>query len=349
MKAKKSQKSLKRELQAVSILLAVAALLFGLYLVDVGISASAAVFSFIAFLVFITPYILLGSPALVKELINRNESNNSITSLIVAAAIFVLFANGYAALTEQFTTLFALFSIMWILLVGAVTYFLSLQKSSSILDIVLIALLWLPLEFGLLNQISIPGVQSIANPFALIGLFVLVYFYVVVRKYDMGYTFQLKVEDYRVIILDFIVLFLVCLILGMLTGFLSIADHMPPFKELFIQFGFIFFLVALPEELLFRGVIFTLLKKLFKSQKRHVAVAMILSSILFGLAHLNNPVGPLTDLTIGAKTFQIPWALIIISTAAGLFYCFVYIRTKKITAAAAIHLLVNWVYFSFFK
>ena len=101
------------------------------------------------------------------------------------------------------------------------------------------AFLWLPIEFGVLDQISIPGVQSVTNPLSLIGLVVLVYVYIITRGFDLGFTFRLKAEDYRVVILDFVVLFLILLIVGMLTKFMSIADHMPSLKELVIQFGFI--------------------------------------------------------------------------------------------------------------
>jgi membrane protease YdiL (CAAX protease family) len=349
MKSKRTQyQTLQRDVRLIAILVAILALLFALYLVGIGISALATLFTFFAFLLFVSPYMFLGSPAVRKQL-KTDYASRSVNSLLGFSGMLVVLANGYALVTNQFSTQFAIYSIIWIVVTGGLIFLLPKQKSPTFIDYILIVVLWLPIEFGFLDNITIPAVQSVVNPFSLIGLVVLIYVYTIIRDFDIGYTFRLNAEDYRVVVLDFVVLFLLLLIVGMLTKFMSITNHMPAFKEMIIQFGFIFFLIALPEELFFRGVIFSLLKKQFQRKKRAVGQAMIFSSVLFGLAHLNNPIGPLLKLELGSSTFQLPWALVLISTVAGLFYCFVFIRTKRITAAAAIHLLVNWVYFSFFQ
>ncbi|MBN1464884.1 CPBP family intramembrane metalloprotease, partial [candidate division KSB1 bacterium] len=215
------------------------------------------------------------------------------------------------------------------------------------LDYLLVAALWLPIEIGLMRGVSIPPAQGLVNPLELIGLVGLIYGYLVIREFDIGFTYRLSGEDYRVVVLDFIVFFLIAIIVGMLTGFLTIAKHMPPLSDLLIRLAAIFFFIALPEELLFRGVIYKLLEKQFKGKHR-VRTAMIVSSVIFGLAHSNNRVAPFLTLEIGGRALDIPWVYVLLATIAGFFYCFVFIRTKKITAAAAIHLLVDWAWYAFF-
>ena len=111
------------------------------------------------------------------------------------------------------------------------------------------------------------------------------------------------------------------------------------------RFLLIYFLNALPEELLFRGAIQNLIQQRFGRSWKTLAVA----AIIFGLAHINNPVAPFLKIDVGSFTWNIPWVYVLLATIAGFFYCFVFIRTKKITAAAAIHLLVDWVWYAFFN
>ncbi|MBN1579705.1 MAG: CPBP family intramembrane metalloprotease [Anaerolineae bacterium] len=90
-------------------------------------------------------------------------------------------------------------------------------------------------------------------------------------------------------------------------------------------------LVALPEELLFRGIIQNLLRKRLKRDW----LALLLAATIFGLAHLNN----------ATPGFPIPnWAYVLMAALAGLAYGGVWMRSKKVTASAITHMLVNLIW-----
>lgn len=89
----------------------------------------------------------------------------------------------------------------------------------------------------------------------------------------------------------------------------------------------IFFLIALPEEILFRGTIHRYLERVLRWAPRFT---LILSSIIFGASHLNNPPN------VGYY--------FILASIAGWFYGRTYLRTGKIVPAALVHLMVDWIW-----
>ena len=63
-------------------------------------------------------------------------------------------------------------------------------------------------------------------------------------------------------------------------------------------------------------------------------LGLVVSSVIFGATHLNN--GPLPD-----------WRYFVLATIAGLFYGFIYMRTKSLAVPALVHAMVDsvWVLF----
>jgi membrane protease YdiL (CAAX protease family) len=94
----------------------------------------------------------------------------------------------------------------------------------------------------------------------------------------------------------------------------------------------IFVFIAMPEELLFRGIIQNFLQKSWLKP----LPALIVTSVIFGVAHLNN--GPRPD-----------WRYFLLATIAGLFYGNAYTRTRALLAPAIVHTLVDTVWRSFFR
>jgi hypothetical protein len=64
-------------------------------------------------------------------------------------------------------------------------------------------------------------------------------------------------------------------------------------------------------------------------------MALTISSLIFGAAHLNDP--------------SPDWRYFLLATIAGVFYGFAYIRTKKITVAAIVHTLVDAIWKLYFS
>ena len=88
---------------------------------------------------------------------------------------------------------------------------------------------------------------------------------------------------------------------------------------------------ALPEELLFRGII----QNQIGARVRNEWLALALASVIFGLSHLNNS-------TLNYPTPN--WMYALMATLAGLAYGYTWRRTGKITASAVVHASVNFVW-----
>ena len=343
MKIKSHQRDdVGRDLRLAIILLAIFALAFALHLVRTPQSLLLTIVSLMG-VVLLVPIVLTANPTLIKTL-----RNASARLPVIIAAVLWAFSQLYALGSGQWSILIGAGSLVWMAAVVALTPNRQAQAPCA-RDFLLVLLVWLPLEFGLFN-IALPTVNTLINPFALIGLFWLVYHFAVRQNFDIGYTFRLQGDDYRIIVLNFLIFFMIAVIIGVPTRLFSVSDRLPAFSDLFTRFIFIFFLIALPEELLFRGVIYKLLVKSLTGGRWAVGKAMILSSILFGLAQSNNMLPPTGDVFLGSASALPPvWGYVLFSTVAGFIYTLVFIQTRKISAAAVLHLLVDFVWFAFFR
>jgi membrane protease YdiL (CAAX protease family) len=82
------------------------------------------------------------------------------------------------------------------------------------------------------------------------------------------------------------------------------------------------------EEVLFRGII----QNLLTMRVSNNLVVLGASSIIFGIAHLNNT----------TPGYPIPnWGYVLMATLAGLAYGWVWQKTGKVTVSAITHMLVN--------
>lgn len=111
--------------------------------------------------------------------------------------------------------------------------------------------------------------------------------------------------------------------LGLATGFLTIN---PRFNWLMLigKPLAIFFFIAVPEELLFRG----LLQNLLVIRLGRPLVALGITSLLFGFSHWHTP---------GLPDFR----YLSLAAVAGAFYGFTYIRSKSILVPALLHTAVD--------
>ncbi len=99
------------------------------------------------------------------------------------------------------------------------------------------------------------------------------------------------------------------------------------------------FYQALFEEIMFRGIIFTLLLALYSQRKSLVA-----SAVIFGLVHYVNLLHGLNYATFLYTTAQVLWAF-----GMGLFWGYLVIKTKSIIPGIILHYLSNaldplWLY-----
>ncbi len=194
--------------------------------------------------------------------------------------------------------------------------------------------LWAGVEFGQLQSLwNWPegmGRNVYAVPLAIsISVLLFVGFR---RLAGVGFQFRYLAGDGRNVLVNLGVFLCIAIPMGLLTGFIHWTDR--PFSPLFMAQTYVatFFLVALPEEVFFRGIIQNLLQKTMKNQW----VALVTASILFGLTHWNNTSSP-------------DWRYLLLATIAGIFYGRAYNRSSTLMAAATVHTLVDTIWVVLFR
>ena len=135
---------------------------------------------------------------------------------------------------------------------------------------------------------------------------------------EYGLIFKKKTFTYLLIgvLIGFFSVILMVLI-GKATGLLSVSDFLSiPKPTLVFLFAFKMLLVSILEETFFRGYLFTNIFEGIKSKKtsykQAVLIALVISSLLFGLAHFSNnnaSVISITLLTINGMVWCIPFIL----------------------------------------
>ncbi len=323
---------------------------FAFYLIHVPSGIGFTISAFLALVLFISPCILLANPTLVKVLRKDIEAHPIhvwiLPSFLFLVFLLYAFITGHAGGPGIFKGF--LYCFIPFLLV------LPLKNSSPVLtipDVILVLFLWLPVEFGIVPGLGIPHVQPIVSVYLLIGLNILLYIYLVIRQLPgMGYTFKLKDHEWRTAVMNFLVLLVISILAGLVTHFIVFSRSMPSFGEMIQKLLFICFFVALPEEILFRGVVLNLIETRLGGIKNAGMVALVISSVLYGLAHGNNAIPPFVDMNAGfLGTWHIPWAFMLLATIAGFFYGLTFIKTRKVFAAVIVHLFINWSWFVFFS
>jgi hypothetical protein len=212
-------------------------------------------------------------------------------------------------------------------------------KSSDPFDgrtVLAVLTLWLPVELDWLPDFSV-RLGDVSLPLALLTAIDLGFLlFLILRPLDrLGYTFRFAWRDQTSVLAALLAFCLVGLPFGMSVGFirLSLVDFEP--TTWLVRFLAIYFLNALPEELLFRGVIQNLIERRFGRNWW----TLLGAAVIFGLAHINN-----------ATDFHTPpnWPYAIMASLAGLAYGWTWRRSGKITASALTHTLVNFIWWVFF-
>ena len=119
--------------------------------------------------------------------------------------------------------------------------------------------------------------------------------------------------------------------IGLLLGFLRLGLYRPSLVEAVAAGLGGYLLIALPEEILFRGAI----QNLTTQRLGRWWAGLLIAAPVFGLAHINN----------ATPGFAEPnWAYALMATIAGLAYGWVWERTHKVTASALTHMAVNLIW-----
>ncbi|HUA16365.1 MAG TPA: CPBP family intramembrane glutamic endopeptidase [Verrucomicrobiae bacterium] len=145
-----------------------------------------------------------------------------------------------------------------------------------------------------------------------------------------GFDFKLKLRDWTSGLRELLFFAPLVLGFGFALGFLHLHAARPSLGTAFLRWMAIFFFVAVPEELFFRGWVQNLLER-----RLGRTLALIVASILFGLSHFNkrNPV---------AVHFN--WRYVLLATLAGIFYGRAWRDHRRVPASTITHTFVDWIW-----
>ena len=295
------------------------------------------VYGFAPFFLLIVPYILFSSKTFTSLL--RDWSYLSFFKKLLLP-VFLLLLYGVSSFWINRFDWNLFFKLGLWLMLPTLLFSIRWNETSQVhyKDFIVALLIWIPIEIGQLSGFDIIFNENImipALPFAapILGL----YTFAVLRNLPgIGYTFLLQTKDLFFAGIGIISLAFLLVPLGTYSEFIHFSIMKTSFWQAVQLILGIYFLVALPEELLFRGIIQNILQKLLIHKKWGEWIGLGLAAIIFGLSHWNN--------------FNPPdWHYVILASIAGGIYGWVYIKSGKTTASALVHCSVNFIWAILFK
>lgn len=192
--------------------------------------------------------------------------------------------------------------------------------------------MWYSVEFGTVPDVGLPIGAGLIG-YMKLALIVLLLYVVTLsnRLPEVGFTFSLNRRDWREALIHCALCGIIAIPFGLITGFIKPSTALPSLLEIAGRGIAIFLFIALPEEILFRGVIHRYLERVLRWSQ---LPTLILSSVIFGASHLNYPPN------VGYY--------FILAAIAGIFYGRTFLRTGKVVPAAIVHLAVDGMWSIFF-
>jgi uncharacterized protein len=211
------------------------------------------------------------------------------------------------------------------------------------LDLLTILLLWLPIELAAGASLVPPAARGFLHSviYGIAILLALVLFAGFRSFPGLKFNLPRQRRDFWLPLAGFAAVAPVLALVGVAVGFLPLP-HIPaeiaarPFQtagRMVTVAGLILAGTALPEEILFRSLIQNLLMQRIGGG----AGTLLVASLIFGCAHLNNGPQPLPN-----------WRYMILATIAGWAYGKVFQKASTVLASAGLHMLVDWTKHFFF-
>ena len=157
----------------------------------------------------------------------------------------------------------------------------------------------------------------------IIGIIISLILLLFLKKYNLLSTYGLKKSDIHP---KYMLFYIPCFIMLILNLYLGVTLNFSPLET--ILYILSMFLVGFLEELIFRGLLFNTMKK------DSLKVAIIVSSITFGIGHIIN-------LFNGSSNIILTILQIIYATSAGFMFVMIYYRSNSIIPCIIFHALFN--------
>jgi len=235
---------------------------------------------------------------------------------------------GGSALSEAPTAFGTAARVVAFLLPIALLVFTTREQKQRLNFLFVCAMLssWYAVQFDALPDVPLaPEVRISYFELAIIPLSL--YMLAAAGRFDrLGLSFQPTPRGVSVVTANIALLVAVVVPLGLATRSLIPAFHSPSPLEAAAQALSIFLLVALPQEILFRGTLLAYLQDVLGFGN---VVAVAASAVIFGMAHLTAPA-------------DLGWPFVL-ATLAGVFYARTFLATRSIVSAGVVHTFANWV------
>jgi membrane protease YdiL (CAAX protease family) len=152
-----------------------------------------------------------------------------------------------------------------------------------------------------------------------------IYGFIAVRQLEgTGFDLRLRLRDAAIGLRELALYTPIALALGLGLGFLHLHADWPGVLPIAGAWIFTFFFIAVPEELFFRGWLQNLLER-----RMGRTGALILTAILFGLAHFNK------------RAAHFNWRYVLLAAVAGIFYGRAWRSERRVGASAITHASVD--------
>ena len=155
-----------------------------------------------------------------------------------------------------------------------------------------------------------------------------IYGFSVIRQIEgVGFDLRLRKQDLLIGLRELAFYAPVALPLGFLLGFLHARPQIPRPGSVAFAWIFTFFLIAIPEEIFFRGWIQNLLERRIGR-----TAALVVTALLFGLAHFNK------------RSTHFNWQYVLLASLAGIFYGRAWRQNRRIAASSITHATVDTIW-----
>lgn len=197
-------------------------------------------------------------------------------------------------------------------------------------DFGIILLLWLPLEFTVGEHLIPKPLQGFVHSVAYgVAILLALWLFLIVRELPgMKYKLPGGARDFLTPLIGYAAVAPILIVLGLWLSFIQ-PFHIPPrLSAGFVATRFLVILVAtaFPEEILFRSLI----QNAIMQKLGFTNGALLLASVIFGCAHLNNGAGQFPN-----------WRYAIMATLAGFAYGKVFQKSSSVFSPAILHALIN--------
>ena len=154
------------------------------------------------------------------------------------------------------------------------------------------------------------------------------YGFLVIRQLtNVGFDLRMRMNDMVIGLRELLFFAPIAVPLGLALGFLRFHAHLPQPRSVALTVIFTFFLIAIPEEIYFRGWMQNLLERRFGPR-----ISLWLTALIFGLSHFNK------------RATNFNWGYVLLAAIAGVFYGRAWRLRHRVAASAITHTCVDTVW-----